>query len=261
MMIAFFYHKDQAHLSETTTKKHQKNERTNERTNTTMTVDESTVRARYEAAKQDHVLKYLDKLPQPSKDDLLRQLNDICVEEISGLLEAALAGGSDGSDHGHQAAITPFSKSVGQYTDPNVESYYSLGVEAIGKGQVAALVLAGGQGTRLGFDGPKGMYNIGLPSGRTLFQLLCERLQRLETIAATTVATGDERGEKCTIPFYIMTSPINHQQTVEFFKNNSFFGLPESDVKFFQQGMLPCLTDDGKIIMEASSKVSMAPDG
>ena len=227
-----------------------------------MTVDESTVRARYEAAKQDHVLKHLDKLAQPLKDELLHQLNDIRVEEISGLLEAALAGGSTGSDHGHQAAITPFSKPVGQFTDPNVESYYSSGMDAIGKGQVAALVLAGGQGTRLGFDGPKGMYNIGLPSGRSLFQLLCERLQRLETIAATTSAAGgDERGEKCTIPFYIMTSPINHQQTVEFFKNNSFFGLPESDVKFFQQGMLPCLTDDGKIIMETSSKVSMAPDG
>lgn len=227
-------------------------------------MDESAIRARYEAAGQGHVLKYVDKLSDSSslKDDLLRQLNDIRVEQIGGLLEAALAGtgastsagGGSEKEESHDQIITPFSKPVGQSTDPDVGSYYKKGLEAIANDQVAALVLAGGQGTRLGFDGPKGMYDIGMPSGRTLFQLLCERLQRLQTIAPS--SSGGS-----TIPFYIMTSPINHDETVQFFQDNSFFGLSENNVKFFQQGMLPCLTEDGKIIMETSSKVSMAPDG
>lgn len=239
---------------------------------------ESTVRARYQAAKQEHVLKYLDEgdafsCSSSQKRELLEQLNDIRVEEIAGLFRLALSAsdcgdaGGDGESPNKDSMITPFSKSVGQYTDPDVGLYYDKGMEAIASGQVAALVLAGGQGTRLGFDGPKGMYNIGLPSGRSLFQLLCERLQRLELIAATSLSSPSSSGtdaatpKRGTIPFYIMTSPINHDQTVEFFHQNAYFGLSETNVKFFQQGMLPCLTEDGKIIMETPYKVSMAPDG
>ena len=87
---------------------------------------------------------------------------------------------------------------------------YKVGINAIGRGEVAALVLAGGQGTRLGFSGPKGMYNIGLPSGKTLFQLLAERLKKLKELASCE-----------SLPFYIMTSPINHEETASFFKENN----------------------------------------
>lgn len=220
-------------------------------------VDESQVKARYEAAGQDHVLKYVDELSAEEKESLLVQLDAIKVEELNGFLEAALA------DQGSQEdAITPFSKSVGRTSDRREEaaSAYSKGIEAIGRGEVGTLVLAGGQGSRLGFDGPKGMYDIGLPSGRTLFQLLSERLQRLRQTATKVDASHD--GENLpSVPFYIMTSPINHNETMEFFKSNRFFGLPESDVLIFEQGMLPCLTREGKIIMESASRVAMAPDG
>lgn len=227
-------------------------------------VDETKVASRYKAAKQGHVLKYLDTLSDEAKDKFLEQLDSIKVEDISSLLEAALADqNEDGEDE-----IAPFSNEVGETTDKDgCAKAYERGVESISKGEVAAVVLAGGQGTRLGFSGPKGMYDIGLPSGRTLFQLLAERLKRLKQVAKTDALTT-ERLKKLkhepksdSLPFYIMTSPINHEETVNFFKENNYFGLPEEDVLFFQQGMLPCMEDDGKIILEKADLVAMAPDG
>lgn len=156
--------------------------------------------------------------------------------------------------------IKPFSKHVGQASDKaDREPSYKLGTEALGRSEVGALVLAGGQGTRLGFSGPKGMYSINLPRKCTLFQMIAERLLALRKIAAKN--SGSLNDALPSIPFYIMTSPINHEQTIDFFEKHSYFGLPKDDVFVFKQGMLPCLTDEGKIILEAAGKVAMAPDG
>ena len=213
-------------------------------------VEEAQLISRYQAADQNHLLRHIDTLSAEAKEIFLKQLDSIKVEELSSLLGAALADqqNQDGKDDDD---ITPFSKHVGRSTDKDESAVaYQKGIEAIGRGEVAALVLAGGQGTRLGFAGPKGMYDIGLPSGRTLFQLLAERLKRLQKIA------------NCdSLPFYIMTSPINHEETITFFKENEYFGLRENDVLFFQQGMLPCMTNGGKIILEKADQVAMAPDG
>jgi UDP-N-acetylglucosamine/UDP-N-acetylgalactosamine diphosphorylase len=238
-------------------------------------IDEAAIRTRYEAAGQGHVWKHLEGLlgddNAADKESLLKQLNGIQVEELADLYKSASAETKDDEDD----VITPFSKTVGRSTEDAVsQDARRLGIEAISQGQVAALVLAGGQGTRLGFSGPKGMYDIGLPSGRTLFQLICERLSRLRTLAKTSKrsssSSGSDNGDDGddsnntklpSLPFYIMTSPINHDETVQFLEKNSFFGLPKDDVKCFQQGMLPCLTNEGKIILESASKVAMAPDG
>lgn len=93
------------------------------------------------------------------------------------------------------------------------------------------VVLCGGQGTRLGFDGPKGMYDIGLPSGKSLFQLQAERLRRVCALAAA--AFGPAGAPR--IPWYIMTSPLNDAATREFFASNDHFGIPKEDVFFFSQ--------------------------
>ncbi len=210
---------------------------------------ENKVVARYQAANQSHVFEHLDALSEEERGIFLNQLDGIDVENLSSLLEAALA--DQENEDGNDDVITPFSKDVGRTTDKEDSSVaYEKGINAISRGEVAALVLAGGQGTRLGFAGPKGMYNIGLPSGRTLFQMLAERLKKVKEIASCE-----------SLPFYIMTSPINHEETTSFFKENSYFGLPEKDVLFFQQGMLPCMTNDGKIILESAGRVAMAPDG
>jgi UDP-N-acetylglucosamine/UDP-N-acetylgalactosamine diphosphorylase len=214
-------------------------------------VDEAELKSRYEKAGQGHVLRHLSELSPSEKEALLQELNAIKVEQLGNLLESALA-----EQHSLDEKITPFSKDVGRTSDKEeMEVAYNIGIEAIHRGEVAALVLAGGQGTRLGFSGPKGMYDIGLPSGRTLFHLISERLRRLRERG------GKSEEEMPSLPFYIMTSPINHEVTTDYFEKNLFFGLPKADVCFFEQGMLPCLTSEGKIIMETASKVSMAPDG
>jgi UDP-N-acetylglucosamine/UDP-N-acetylgalactosamine diphosphorylase len=215
---------------------------------------ESEIRSRYEAAGQGHVLKHFAELNQEDKDSLLKQLDAIKVEGIASLLESALKD----QQNVLGVEIQPFSNTVGRSADmEETTASTAIGIEAISRGQVAAVVLAGGQGTRLGFEGPKGMYDIGLPSGRTLFQLMSERIDRLRHLAANTVSDDDASS----LPFYIMTSPINHDPTVAFFEDNQYFRLPSADVCFFPQGMLPCLTEDGKIIMETASSVAMAPDG
>ena len=210
-------------------------------------IEENRIKSRYQSVNQSHVFDYLDTLSKDAKLKFLEQLDSIKVEDLSSLLSAAL----NDQQNQDNDDITPFSKDVGRSTDKDEAiAAYAKGIEVIGRGEVAALVLAGGQGTRLGFAGPKGMYDIGLPSGRTLFQLLAERLKKLKKLADCE-----------SLPFYIMTSPINHEDTTAFFKENDYFGLPENDVIFFQQGMLPCMTNDGKIILESADKIAMAPDG
>lgn len=204
--------------------------------------------ARYEAAGQGHVLAHLDKIDSAEeRQAFLQQVESIEVEKIASLLQSAQASVTD-----DRAVITPYSGDVGRSMDEaTVGKVRPIGLEAIRQGQVAALVLAGGQGTRLGFSGPKGIYNINLPSQKSLFELMAERILKLRQLA----------GDGAKLAFYIMTSPINHEETLKYFHDKSFFGLGEENVMLFQQGMLPCLTTDGKIILETKSKVAMAPDG
>ena len=129
-------------------------------------------------------------------------------------------------------------------------------MDAIAAGEVALIVLSGGQGTRLGFDGPKGKYDIGLPSGKTMLQLFGKRVVKLQQLAS-----AKNGGAKCTSPWYIMTSPMNHDETESFFQEKGFFGLEASQVKFFPQGTLPCMTPEGKMMLETGCKVGAASDG
>lgn len=211
--------------------------------------DEQQIRDRYASAGQSHVFDYYDSLSADEKERLLIQLADIKVEQLDSFLKSAL---EQESSVTADSDISPFGGPVGRTTDETlIVKCNKIGMEAIAKGQVAALVLAGGQGTRLGYDGPKGMYDIGLPSKKSLFQLMAERIKRLENLA----------GDNVIVPFYIMTSPLNHAETEEFWASHNYFGLGKENVSLFSQGMLPCMTDDGKIIMETAGTVAMAPDG
>lgn len=137
--------------------------------------------------------------------------------------------------------------------------YEMEGLKAVANNQVAVLLLAGGQGTRLGVNYPKGMYSVGLMSGKSLYQLQAERLIKLKQLANRHFPTGSENTSS--IPWYIMTSEHTQESTNEFFRNNGYFGLDKENIILFEQFMLPCLTNDGKVILDEKHKISKAPDG
>ncbi|KAI5602266.1 hypothetical protein BDE02_01G144900 [Populus trichocarpa] len=134
-----------------------------------------------------------------------------------------------------------------------------MGLKAISDGKLAVLLLSGGQGTRLGSSDPKGCFNIGLPSGKSLFQLQAERILCVQRLAAQ--ASSEGSGSSVSIHWYIMTSPFTDEATQKFFENHKYFGLEANQVTFFQQGTIPCVSKDGRFIMETPFKVAKAPDG
>lgn len=117
--------------------------------------------------------------------------------------------------------------------------------------------MSGGQGTRLGFDHPKGMFKIGLQSGLTLFEFFSKRLQALANLAHNRCPDHPLKP----IPWYIMTSEMNHQEIQEFFGQHDYFGYDKSAVVFFPQGGLPALDYEGRIILESEGKINLAPGG
>lgn len=196
---------------------------------------------------QQHLLKYYSELSNTEQEVLLNEILDIDFELISSLHSDLVL------NNKHESSPEGFSplkaSSFEDCSDEEKENYYNLGIEAIREGKVAALLVAGGQGTRLGHSGPKGTFNIGLPSGKSLFQLQCERLLNIS-----------RKAEKY-MPWYIMTSPENHSDTIEFFKSNNYFGHNEDYINFFQQGVLPTIDEEGKIFLSSKGKISTGPSG
>jgi len=136
------------------------------------------------------------------------------------------------------------------------QKWSDIGLEAISKGEVGVILMAGGQGTRLGSSKPKGCYNIGLPSNKSLFQIQAEKLQKIQNLA------NAKHGTDGKINWYIMTSQPTRNDTENFFIDNKFFGLSSDQVTFFNQGTLPCFDKEGeKILLESQDKIAQSPDG
>merc|ERR1719167_1764366 len=145
--------------------------------------------------------------------------------------------------------------SVRECSPEKKKLYQETALREVSEGHVGVLLLAGGQGTRLGVPYPKGMYNIGLPSGKTLYQIQIERILRIQELAHRLT------GEDGLIPMYVMTSEHTKGPTQEFFRKNDFFGMKEEQLIIFEQRTIPAFDMNGKFIMERKSKLARSPDG
>ncbi|MEO0794611.1 MAG: UDPGP type 1 family protein [Verrucomicrobiota bacterium] len=204
----------------------------------------------FEQAGQGQVFQYWDELDDAGKEKLLALAEQIDLGEVQRLNEELVLGGEahgvDLSDL-HPAPYIPRPEHGG---DPQRwHSARCVGEEALRAGRVAAFTVAGGQGTRLGFNGPKGTFPVSPIRRATLFQVFAERI------------LANRRRYESNIPWFLMTSHLNHEATVSFFKENDFFGLGEDTVHFFQQGLMPAVDLEGKILLQDKDQIAMSPDG
>ncbi|KAL4399223.1 UDP-N-acetylglucosamine pyrophosphorylase [Malassezia pachydermatis] len=220
--------------------------------------DVTELRAKYEAAGQSHVFTYWDTLSQEEKDALAQQLRAIDPARMNKVVAQALEA-DEAAREAKDAKVEPPPVSSMVSTVGDEESaakYRKIGLDAIGAGQVGVLLLAGGQGTRLGSSAPKGCYDIQLPSHKSLFQLQAERISKLQQLAR-----AHAKREDVVVPWYVMTSGPTRAPTEAFFTEHKFFGLDPANVIFFEQGTLPCISNEGKIMLDDKGKVATAPDG
>lgn len=196
---------------------------------------------------QEQLLVCYDKLNTEGKEKLLNQISDIDFKQINTLYENTKNNKNTNSKDDLIEPIDYVDES--KLTEEEYNNYKNVGENIIKTKKLAVLTVAGGQGTRLGFKGPKGKYDIGLDTHESLFELICKPLK--------------EANKKygVIIPWYIMTSNENNEETVSFFKENNYFGYPEKEVKFFIQGEIPMISEDGKILVNEEGFVKLAADG
>ena len=189
---------------------------------------------------QEHLLQFENELTESEKTNLYNQILETNFDYLSYLTN---------EETKKESTITPInalkSSEIAMYSD----EFEKEGLGALKNMKVGALLLAGGMGTRLGSDNPKGMYNIGKTRDVYIFQRLFENLMVVSN--------------KCgvPIPFFIMTSEKNHESTTNFLKEHNYFGYDEKYIKFFIQEMAPCVDANGKILLEEKDRLATSPNG
>ncbi|KAK4202517.1 putative UDP-N-acetylglucosamine pyrophosphorylase [Triangularia verruculosa] len=218
----------------------------------------SQLRAKYELAAQDQVFTFWDSLSSTEKASLFQQLSLFDPTYINTIFAKTLAPLAKDEKPASLEPLPEAARASILDSDPaDIERWYESGLDLIAANKVAVVLMAGGQGTRLGSSAPKGCFDIGLPSHKSLFQIQAERIRKVEELAQK--KTGSEN--KVTVPWYVMTSGPTRGPTEQFFKEKGYFGLSPENVVIFEQGVLPCISNDGKILLESKSKVAVAPDG
>lgn len=190
---------------------------------------------------QDHVLNFYEELSKEQQEQLLTQIEVTDFEIIKNSRENMQAE--------KKGVISPISVMTVDEINVGFADYEEKGLEAIKAGKVAAVLLAGGMGTRLGSDNPKGMYDIGLTKPVYIFQRLFENLMEVTDKA------------KAFVHLFIMTSEKNHSATVGFIEEHNYFGYPKEYVHFFSQEMAAATDYDGKVYMEAKDRIATSPNG
>jgi len=216
-------------------------------------------RERLAAVGQSHVLRFIDGLDPRAQASLLAQIDALDLNALPRLIDryvknkpqfplpeairpAPYFANSGGTAPCSEGAVSTF--------DWNPIAAQARGQSLLRANQVAAFVVAGGQGSRLGYEGPKGCFPAGAVTRKPMFALFADAI----------LGAKDRYG--ISVPWYIMTSPLNHTQTEQFFAVNDFFGLTKSDVMFFQQGVMPSFcAATGRMLMAAPGEIATNPDG
>lgn len=192
---------------------------------------------------QEHVLCFWDKLSKTEQSDLLSQITVLNFDDM-GRMAAMLR---DKAEAAPPSDFVP-AESIELEGDER-EQCWAHGEELLQDGKVGVILVAGGQGSRLGFDGPKGAYQIGPLTEVSLFHIHAHKIRAL----------GERYGKP--VPFYIMTSESNDAATRAHFEQHKHFGLEPDNVQFFMQGKWPALDADGKVILESPGQIFFSPDG
>jgi len=199
---------------------------------------------------QEHLLAFWDQLDGCEQQELLNQINFLDFCEVDDWIAKYVKKFDTGIFRGHfspspfYGAVPADRRQAEKYTKA-----IKTGKEIISSGKVAAFVVAGGQGTRLGFDGPKGNFRISPVKEKSLFQIFAEQIR----------AVSKKYQIACS--WYIMTSPLNYAETKQIFHSNNYYGLDEKNVFIFQQGTMPNFGFDGKVLMADKSNIACSPDG
>ncbi len=194
---------------------------------------------------QEHIIQALSHMQEEKREGLLNQLKDIDLEQMKKLYE------NKNVDYNTDGKITPISYVDKQrLSKEQLEKYVAIGEQKIKSGKYAFATMAGGQGTRLGCHGPKGKFMLDiLPEPKSLFEILANSLKRAN------------QKYDVSIPWYIMTSRENNQDTIEFFEENQYFGYNKKDIMFFTQNELPLISEQGKLLLGEDFLIKEAADG
>jgi len=198
------------------------------------------------ASGQQQLLRFWNDLDLAEQVKLADQINSLDLKNVNSMFSNANV------KKARDLAVEPVKEEmIGSSQGPEDElcSWREVGLEAISRNEVGVVLLAGGQGTRLGSDKPKALFDVGLPSKKSLIELQAERIRKLEELS---------NGK---ISWYVMASPATVDHMREEFENNNNFGLGEDQVKIFCQGTIPCLSDEGDILLKDRSVLATNPDG
>lgn len=202
------------------------------------------LRSRLEKHHQSHLLRFWDQLAPDDRQSLLNDLDLVDLDSLPDLVDVVRGAVDAGDDQKCELAPPEVVDPA-----PRAAEATDRGLALLSDGKVAALTVAGGQGTRLGFEGPKGAFPISPIRGKSLFQLFAE----------TILAIGRRVGRS--VPWYVMTGRSNDEDTRRFFVQHAYFGLAPSDVTFFRQGVMPAFDTNGNMLLEQRHRLALSPDG
>ena len=196
--------------------------------------------------KQDSVLKLMNKLEGEKKEVLAASILETDLESVENVFKTI-----NEKKEVTSTGISPMNATIKEnVSEEERKNYYEIGKKIIENNEYAVVTVAGGQGTRLGHNGPKGTYKISTIKGeKSLFEILCETMKE----------ANKKFGSN--IPWYIMTSEENNKQTVDFFETNNYFGYDKDKIKFFKQSKMPVVDINGKLLVDENFKIKEASDG